>query len=118
MSLKRREFITLLGGTAVAWPLAAVSQQTMLRIGVVSVIIQRSAPFWIAFDQRMRELGYVEGQSLEVEFIGLDGQIDRMAEGMKELVRRKVDVIIASGGAAVRAIHAGHSHNQVMSCAT
>jgi putative tryptophan/tyrosine transport system substrate-binding protein len=93
----RRQFITLLGGMPAAWPLTAVSQRKMLRIGVVSVIIPRSAPFWIAFDQRMRELGYVEGQSLEVEFIGLDGQIDRMAEGMKELVRRKVDVIIASG---------------------
>jgi ABC-type uncharacterized transport system substrate-binding protein len=95
--IKRREFITLLGGGAAAWPLGAVGQQSMLRIGVVSVINQRAAPFWVAFDQRMRELGYVEGQSLAIEFIVLDGQIERMAESMKELVRRKVDVIIASG---------------------
>ena len=53
--------------------------------------------FWVAFDHRLRELGYVEGQSLAVEFIHLDGQIEGMAEGMKELVRRKVHVIIASG---------------------
>jgi len=95
--MKRREFITLLGGGA-AWPLSARAQQPrMLRIGSVSSINPRSAFFWVAFDQRMRELGYVEGQNLAVEFINLNGRIDRYGEETKELVRRNVDIIIAPG---------------------
>jgi ABC-type uncharacterized transport system substrate-binding protein len=95
--MRRREFLGAFGGAVGVWPLAAVGQQKMLRVGVVSVIVPRSAPFWVAFVQRLRELGYGEGQSLAVEFISLDGKVEHMAEGMRELVRRNVDVIIASG---------------------
>ena len=95
--MRRREFVTLLGGAA-AWPFAARAQQPrMLRIGSVSSINPRSAFFWVAFDQRMRELGYIEGQNLAVEFINLNGRIDRYGEETKELVRRNVDIIIAPG---------------------
>jgi putative tryptophan/tyrosine transport system substrate-binding protein len=57
----------------------------------------RTEFFWVAFDQRMRELGYIEGQNLTVDFINLNGQIDRYGEATKELVRRNVDIIIAPG---------------------
>ena len=64
----------------------------------------------MAFDQRMRELGYTEGANLAVEFIPLNGQLDRLDEVMKELVRRKVDVIIAFGAeAALKAAMAATS---------
>jgi putative ABC transport system substrate-binding protein len=96
--LRRREFITLLGGSAAAWPLAARAQQPkMLRIGVVSAINPRTAWIWVAFDQRMRELGYIEGQNLAVEFMNLDGQVERYGEATKELVQRNVDIIVAPG---------------------
>ena len=59
--LGRREFITVLGGAAAAWPLPArAQQQAMTRVGIVT-IQPRTAPMYAAFDQRLRELGYVEG---------------------------------------------------------
>jgi putative ABC transport system substrate-binding protein len=97
--VKRREFIALLGGGA-AWPLAARAQtpSKMLRVGVVSLVNPRTATFWVAFDRRMRELGYVEGQNLTIDFVNLNSQIDRYGEATKEVVRRKPDIIIATGG--------------------
>jgi putative ABC transport system substrate-binding protein len=94
--LKRRDFITLLGSAAAAWPLGATAQQrpTMRRVGVVT-IQQRESPIYVAFDQRLRDLGYIEGQNLAVEFLNPGAQIDGLGEVMKELVRRKVDVILA-----------------------
>jgi putative tryptophan/tyrosine transport system substrate-binding protein len=83
--MKRRGFITLLGGAAAAWPLGVRAQQPRtLRIGTVSAINPRTEFFWVAFDQRMRELGYIEGQNLAVEFVNLNGQIDRYGEATKE----------------------------------
>ena len=98
--MNRRDFITLLGGAAAAWPLAARAQTPpkMLRVGVVSLVNPRTATFWVAFDRRMRELGYVEGQNLTIDFVNLNGQIDRYGEATKEVVRRKPDIIIATGG--------------------
>ncbi|MFI5113471.1 MAG: hypothetical protein ACHP9S_11620 [Terriglobales bacterium] len=80
--MKRREFITLLGGAAVAWPLAGFAQTLpkMLRVGLVSSANPRTAPQFVAFDQRLRELGYVEGQSLAVEFIALEGTLNAWAK--------------------------------------
>jgi putative ABC transport system substrate-binding protein len=93
--VKRREFITLLGGAVAAWPLAARAQQASrnLRVGITT-IQPRTSPPYAAFDQRLRELGYVDGQNLTIDFLnpdnyaGIDG-------AMKELARRKVDVIVA-----------------------
>jgi putative tryptophan/tyrosine transport system substrate-binding protein len=97
--LKRRKFITLLGGAAAAWPLASRAQTPpkMLRVGVVSLANPRTTTFWVAFDRRMRELGYVEGQNLTIDFVNLNGQIERYGEATKEVVRRKADIIIATG---------------------
>src|SRR5262245_47838601 len=96
--LKRREFVSLLGGAA-TWPLAARAQQTpsrMVRVGMVSPN-PRNSPFTSALDQRMRALGYIEGQNYAFEFIDLHGEVERWGEATKELIRRKVDIVIASG---------------------
>jgi putative ABC transport system substrate-binding protein len=97
--MRRRAFITLLGGAAaspVPWPLAATAQQAggIRRVGIVT-IQERKSPPYAAFDQRLRELGYIEGQNLAVEFLSPGTQIDGVGEAMKELMRRKVDVILA-----------------------
>jgi putative tryptophan/tyrosine transport system substrate-binding protein len=68
--LGRREFISLLGSAAASWPVASTAQQqpTMPRVGIVT-IQQRESPIYVAFDQRLRELGYIEGQNLAVVFL-------------------------------------------------
>jgi putative ABC transport system substrate-binding protein len=96
--LRRREVITFIGGAAAAWPLPARAQQAkVMRIGVVSANNPRTASFWVGFDQRMRELGYLEGQNLDVDFVNLGGQLDRYADETRKLVARKPDIIIAPG---------------------
>ena len=86
-------------GGAAAWPLHARAQapSALLRVGIVSGATPRNAMPYVQLDQRLRELGYVEGQNFALEFISLNGQLDRYGEAMKELVRRKVDIIIAFG---------------------
>src|SRR5262249_29826221 len=90
---KRRELITLLGGAA-AWPLAARAQQParVPRIGIVD-----DAPVWESFRQALRELGYVEGQSVNYEYRYSEGVPDRLAAVVGELVRRPVDLIAVYG---------------------
>jgi putative ABC transport system substrate-binding protein len=91
--------IRLLTGAAATWPLAvrAQSPPKEVRVGTVSVINPRSASWWVGFDRFMRELGYVEGQNFALEFVNLNGRIERAGEEMKALVQRKVDIIIAPG---------------------
>jgi putative tryptophan/tyrosine transport system substrate-binding protein len=94
----RRKFITLIGAAA-AWPLAARAQTPprMPRVGTASPN-SRAFIGWVAFDQRMRELGYIEGQNLAFEFIDTGDRVDRVSEAIQELVRRKADVIVESSG--------------------
>src|SRR6516165_873422 len=96
--MRRREFITLLGGVSMS-PLAARAQQLhkMLRVGAVGLSNPRSGGLWAVIEQGLRELGYVEGQNLAVEYINLNGRIDGIGEAMQELVRRKVDVVVSLG---------------------
>jgi ABC-type uncharacterized transport system substrate-binding protein len=91
--MKRREFITLLGGTA-AWPLAARAQQgaKMPRIGIVD-----DAPMWQTFRQALRELGYIEGETVNYEYRYSEGAPDRLATVVGELIRRPVDLIATFG---------------------
>ena len=98
LEMRRREFIVLVGGVAVGWPDATLGQtpSKMLRLGMVSQNL-RTAPFTAAFERRLHELGYVEGRNLIVEFIDTHGQVDRIAEAMQEVVRRKADIILAGG---------------------
>src|SRR6516165_7219327 len=94
--MRRRAFSTLLGATAVAWPQQAPAQTSrLLRIGVMSANPPTS-PIWVAFVQRMGELGHKQGQDFAIEFLQAAGP-DTYFEGMKELVRRKVDMLIATG---------------------
>jgi putative tryptophan/tyrosine transport system substrate-binding protein len=99
--VKRREFITLLGGAAAAWPLAARAQQpagnlpTIGYLGGGGPISQRA---WVeAFVQRLRELGWVEGRTVAIEYRWGEGRAERYAEIAAEFVRLKVDVILAGG---------------------
>jgi putative ABC transport system substrate-binding protein len=93
--VRRREFIAALGSAA-AWPLMARAQQPkLLRVGAVAGS-PKSAPQWVAFDQRMAELGYQEGKNFVFEFIQA-ATIDDYARGYRELVTRKVDVLVALG---------------------
>jgi putative tryptophan/tyrosine transport system substrate-binding protein len=91
--------IALLVGIALAPPLSggAAEPARMFHVGMVNLNSPRSAPFNVAFERRLRELGYVEGQNLAIDFLGLDGHLDRLPEAMEELVLRKVDVILAAG---------------------
>ena len=91
----RREFITLVGGAAMAWPLAARAQQPKVPT-IGALVIGNISPeeFWREFRQGLRDLGYIEGQNIRFEFRSAEGQIDRLPELAAELVRLKVDVIV------------------------
>ena len=94
--MRRRAFITLLGSAA-AWPLATRGQQVrkLWRVGFLSAVSRESGSrSYAALQQGMRELGYVEGQSLVVEARWSEGQADRLPALMTEVLQRKVDVLV------------------------
>jgi len=94
--VKRREFITLLGGAAAAWPLATRAQQ-LRKLPRIGVLVSGSPrhPFVDAFRRGLHTFGYSEGQNIAVEFRYTEGRSDRAEEFAEELVRLNVDVIVA-----------------------
>jgi putative tryptophan/tyrosine transport system substrate-binding protein len=105
--MKRREFITLLGGAAVAWPLAARAQQPkIIRLGYLEP--QRSTDAVAANLRRqfllgLRDLGYVEGRHFKMEDRSANGQLDRLGNLASELTRLPVDMFVAGGDAPILA---------------
>jgi putative ABC transport system substrate-binding protein len=102
--VKRRDFITLLGGAVATWPLAASAQEPgrTYRLGSVQPN-PRNGPHFVAFFDELRRLGFMEGQNLTVDGRGYGLHIDQFAEIAAEMVRAKVDVILCAGDVATRA---------------
>jgi ABC transporter substrate binding protein len=97
--IRRREFITLLGGAAAAWPVAAQAQQpaklpTIGFLGGAAPSVESERI--VAFVQRLRELAWIDGRNLAIEYRWAEGRNERYAENAAEFVRLKLDVIVTS----------------------
>ena len=101
--MKRREFITLLGGAAATWPHVAHAQK-LPTVGFLGQTTRPAASEWvIAFAQRLRELGWIEGRTIAIEYRWAEGRNERLAEIAAEFVRLKVNIIVTSGTPQVAA---------------
>jgi len=93
--MRRRHFITLIGGAAAAWPLLARAQQPKAStIGILVRAVPGSEEFRHLFPEALRDLGYIDGKNIHFEFRSDEGQINRLPGLAAELVRVKVDVIV------------------------
>jgi ABC-type uncharacterized transport system substrate-binding protein len=103
LGIRRREFITLIGGVAAVWPVGARAQEPAMP--VIGFMSGASAAPWAhlvaAFHEGLKVIGFVEGQNVDIDFHWADGQYDRLPTIAAELVRRKVAVIVAVGSPAV-----------------
>jgi putative tryptophan/tyrosine transport system substrate-binding protein len=99
--MKRREFVTLLGGAAASWSRAARAQQAgkLPTIGFLGADASAFSPWTAAFVSRLRELGWIEGKTVAIEYRWSQGRSERYAEIAAEFVRLKVDVIVTVGSA-------------------
>ena len=103
--MRRREFVTLLGGATVAWPLAASAQQpAMPVIGFLpSTSLAAATQLVTAFRQGLKETGFVEGQNVAIEFRSAEGHADRLPDLITDLLRRPVALIVGNSIAALAA---------------
>jgi ABC-type uncharacterized transport system substrate-binding protein len=105
--MRRREFIAFVGGTAAGWPLAASAQKSG-KTPVIGFLGATTASVWSAFVdaflQRLRELGWIDGNTVAIEYRWARGRDDLYAEFAAEFVRRKVDVIVTAGTDATLAV--------------
>jgi putative ABC transport system substrate-binding protein len=105
--MRRREFITLLGGAAAAWPLATRAQQPA-KVPIIGLLVAgtpASHGQWVAaLVQRLRELGWIEGRTIAIEYRWSEGRNERLAEIAADFVRLKVDVIVTHSAAQVLAL--------------
>jgi len=99
--MRRREFITLLSGVAVGWPLAARAERPPFVVGMIG-----NSPYWPHFREAMRDLGYREGQNVKYELRTDEIEPARLAEAAKELASIPVDVIVANGSPSSQAAQA------------
>jgi putative ABC transport system substrate-binding protein len=107
--MTRREFITLLGGAAAAWPMAARAQQgeRMRRIGVLIALAEsdREAQSWVAaFGEELRKLGWTEGRNIQIDTRGATADVESMQRFAKELVALQSDLILTSSTPATAAM--------------
>ena len=100
--MRRREFITLVGGAIVTWPFAALAQAgRTYRLGVL-LPLTRDAPVNVAFFEELRRRGFVEGQNLTIDYRAFAAHVDLISQYAAELVKAQPDVIYAGGGVAIR----------------
>jgi putative ABC transport system substrate-binding protein len=99
LGIRRREFITLLGGAAL--PLRARAQAPLVRMPRIGLMDDE--PLWDNFRQGLRDLGYVENQNIAIEYRSAESKVDRLAQAARELVSLPVDVIVVGGSPAARA---------------
>jgi len=98
--MTRRDFISLLGGAAAAWPLAAWAQKgaKIPRIGIID-----DEPLWDIFRQGLRDLGYIENQNIAIEYRSAESKVDRLAQAARELVSLPVNIVVVFGSTEARA---------------
>jgi putative tryptophan/tyrosine transport system substrate-binding protein len=105
--IRRREFITLLGGAAAAWPLGARAQQPTTRVPRIGWLVTGSPTSYrfslAAFRDGLKTLNYIEGQNISIEYRWAEGKIERLPELAQDIVHQKVDIILAGGSLGAEA---------------
>jgi putative tryptophan/tyrosine transport system substrate-binding protein len=105
--MRRREFISLIGGTAIAWPLTARAQQSTTKVPRIGWLVTGSPISYrfslAAFREGLTTLGYVDGQNIKIEYRWAEGNLALLPELANELVEQKVDIILAGGSAGAEA---------------
>jgi putative tryptophan/tyrosine transport system substrate-binding protein len=99
--MRRRDFVTLIGGAAAAWPLAGRAQPAgkVPTIGFIGTDTSGYISWSAAFAERLKELGWIEGRTVAIEYRWSEGRPERVADIAAEFVQKKVDLILAYGAA-------------------